>query len=356
MSDKTDSGRTRFPFISSDAFVSPTDRVALTNLQKTPLLPLLVRKFNEYAVDKIFYVKNSAESVRCGPNQFPTLFHMMQEAASILNVPEPELYVKYDYSYNAYTAGVNRTFITLHSALVDNFTNDELMFIIGHEMGHIKCGHVLYQMMGRMLIPLLEVIGDVTLGVGKLAGVGLVMGFYEWMRQAEFSCDRAGLLVSQNVRDSFSATMKLGCGSTRLNEEMNLDAFLEQARSHSEQAGLEGLAKGLLFLMYTWQLDHPQVVFRAKGLDEWIKSSAYETILGGQYAQDMTGGFQMGGQRRCKGCSTMVSATVRFCPNCGSDLNSAAPATPPPAAACAKCGAALARGAKFCADCGASVQ
>jgi hypothetical protein len=46
VSAKTESGRTRLPFISAGAFVSPTDRAALSSLQKTPLLPLLVRKFN----------------------------------------------------------------------------------------------------------------------------------------------------------------------------------------------------------------------------------------------------------------------------------------------------------------------
>jgi len=355
VSEKTESGRTRFPFLCADAFVCPTDQAALNNLQKTPLLPMLVRKFNEYAVDRIFYVNNSAESVRCGPRQFPTLYKIMREAASILDVPEPELYVKYHYSYNAYTAGVNRPFIAVHSALVDDFTDEELFFIIGHEMGHIKAGHVLYQMMGRMLMPLLEIIGDMTLGMGKLAGQGLVVAFYEWLRQAEFSSDRAGMLVCQDARVALTATMKLGCGSTRKDQEMDLDAFLEQARSHTEQAGLEGLAKALLFVMYTWQLDHPQVVFRAKGLDEWIRGGAYDRILAGEYAQDATGGSQMGGQRRCKGCSTIVSVTIRFCPNCGMDLNAPVGAAPATAAACGKCGSTLARGAKFCADCGAPV-
>lgn len=352
LSETTANNRIKFPFISADAFVSQTDKAALHNLQKMPLLPLVVRKFNEYAVDKIFYVKNSAESVRCGEKQFPTLYRLMQEAAEILHVPEPELYVKYDPTYNAYTAGVNRPFITIHSSLINSFTDDELLFVLGHEIGHIKCGHVLYQMMGRMLIPLLEAIGDMTLGLGKLAGVGLVAGFYEWMRQAEFSCDRAGLLVCQNDRTALSATMKLGCGSTRFNSEMDLDAFLEQARNHSEQAGLEGVAKALLFLMYTWQLDHPQVVFRAKWLDEWIASGAYQTILSGRYAQDMTGGSQMGEQVQCKNCKITVSATVRFCPSCGSDLQSNAP--PNAVSNCKSCGSPMLAGARFCTECGTS--
>jgi hypothetical protein len=41
-----------------------------------------------------------------------------------------------------------------------------------------------------------------------------------------------------------------------------------------------------MFLLYTWQLDHPQVVFRAKYLDVWIRSGAYERILSGDYVRD----------------------------------------------------------------------
>jgi RNA polymerase subunit RPABC4/transcription elongation factor Spt4 len=107
-------------------------------------------------------------------------------------------------------------------------------------------------------------------------------------------------------------------------------------------------------VMYTWQLDHPQVVYGAKALDEWIESGAYDNILGGRYAQDTTGGAQMGAQRRCQGCDAMVSATVRFCPNCGSDVTGGATAAASPGD-CAKCGGVLAVGAKFCADCGAPV-
>jgi Zn-dependent protease with chaperone function len=316
----TGKSRVRFPFLSCEAFVSDADRAALANLQRLPLLPVLLRKFNEFAIDRVFYVQNTAEAVRCGPRQFSTLYNVMREAADILHVPEPELYVRYDPAYNAYTAGVNRTFILVHSALMEAFTDEELLFVIGHEIGHMKCGHVLYQMLGRVLIPLLEELGKVTLGIGEIAGRGLVSAFYEWMRQAEYSCDRAGLLVCQSPRVAFSATMKLGCGSTRFDGEMDVDVFLQQARDHAEQEGLEGLTKALLFVFYNWRLSHPQVVYRAKGLDEWHRSGEYRRILDGTYPRDATGAHQMGRQARCAKCSLTVSATVTRCPECGGEL------------------------------------
>lgn len=278
--------RVRLTDLSQEAFVSPTDRAALHNLERLPMLPSLVRRFNEFALDRVFYALNSAESVRCGPEQFPSLHHVLREACEILDVPEPELYLSYNPRYNAYTAGVKRTFIVLHSSLVDHFTDDELLFVVGHEVGHIKCGHVLYQMLGQLLTLIMTGVAETTLGIGRVAMIGLLSAFYEWMRQAEFSADRAGLLACQDPRVALTATMKLGCGNSRLGEEMNVDAFLEQARAYSDHEGMEGAAKLLLFFAYTWRLDHPQIVYRAKGLDEWARSGAYEKILAGYYTRN----------------------------------------------------------------------
>lgn len=346
--------RKRFPHIGADAFVSETDRVALENIQKIPLLPQILRKFHEMAWDKVSYARNSAESVRCGPNQFKTLHAMLRESCDILHITEPELYIKQAESFNAYTSGVNQTFVVIHSRLVEVLDDDELLFVIGHECGHIKAGHVLYQELGRMLLPLLEMLGQATLGLGQLAGAGVVAAFFEWMRQAEMSCDRAGALVVQNPRIVLSALMKMGGGSTRFDSEGSIDGFLEQARNHSQNVGLEGLSKALLFVLYNWQLTHPQVVFRAKGIDEWVNSGAYDRILSGDYPRNMTSATQLGQKVRCSRCRTEVSALVAFCPECGQDLH---PERTAGAAfiSCPSCKEPLAPGTKFCVACGSMV-
>jgi hypothetical protein len=141
-------------------------------------------------------------------------------------------------------------------------------------------------MIGYVLVYLLEAIGSVTLRLGQLAGLGILGAFFEWMRQAEFSCDRAGMLVCQDQRVALSALMKLGCGGTRFIQEMDPDEFLKQARAHADSGVPEGIAKAVLFLLYNWQLTHPQVVFRAKGLDDWIVTGSYDRILAAEYPCD----------------------------------------------------------------------
>ncbi|MBL8040412.1 MAG: hypothetical protein JNM04_03585, partial [Chthonomonas sp.] len=108
--------RIRFPDISIDAFVSEGDRKALATLKKVPLLPMVVQKFYEIGADRWMYCWNMSMSVRCGPNQYPTLHRILRESCAVLDMPEPELYVSSNPFPNAFAGGVERPYITLRSS------------------------------------------------------------------------------------------------------------------------------------------------------------------------------------------------------------------------------------------------
>ena len=45
---------------------------------------------------------------------------------------------------NAFTGGVEKPIIVLHSALVERLNDEETLAVIAHEVGHIHAEHVLY--------------------------------------------------------------------------------------------------------------------------------------------------------------------------------------------------------------------
>ncbi len=275
--------RRTFPAISTDAFVSQGDRVALEALQKVPLLPDLVRKFYDLGLDRWMYVYNMGRSVRCGPRQCSTLYEIMRESCAILDMPEPELYISSNPFPNAFAGGVERPYIVVRSAMIENLNDEELYHLMGHELGHIKAGHVLYFSVASILFPLLEMVGRRTLGMGDAVSIGLVMAFYEWSRQAEVSADRAGMLVAQSMNLSLDANMKLCAGPSRFMGELNRDAYMDQARMYQDMPSWDAIGKLIWFYLMNWQSSHPLFVHRAQEMERWASSGAFERIMNGDY-------------------------------------------------------------------------
>jgi Zn-dependent protease with chaperone function len=283
MSDKK-----RFPGLTADAYTSDTDRKATETLQKIPLLPKVVGKFHEVGWDRWMYAYNMATAVRCGPRQFKTLHDMLRECCEILDVPEPELYISSNPFPNAFAGGVERPYVTIRSSMVDTLNDDQLFHLIGHELGHITSGHLLYHTIARVLIPLLEALGRRTLGVTDAIGMGLVLAFLEWSRQAELSADRCGLLCTQNFELSAQSNLLLCSGPTRLKDEASTEAFLDQSRTYQEMGTLDSIGRMLVFLFYGAQSTHPMPVHRTKDLEKWYLGGGYQRIMDGHYTRRTT--------------------------------------------------------------------
>lgn len=269
--------------ITADAFVSDADKWALDKLKKVPLLPLVIQKFFELGLDRWMYCYNMSMSVRCGPNQYPTLYRILQESCKVLDMPEPELYLASDPFPNAWAGGVERPYITLRSSIVNTMSDEELYHLMGHELGHIKANHVLYFSVASVLLPILDAIGRRTLGTSDLATQALVMAFYEWSRQAEFSADRAGLLVSQSFSTSSNAMLSMCAGPNRLSGEQSTEAFLEQARAYQDAEPLDQVGKVLIFWLMSKYYTHPMPVHRVQDLERWSQSGTFDLIMEGKY-------------------------------------------------------------------------
>jgi len=275
--------RRRFPGIAAHAFVADTDRLALDGLKRVPLLPKVIQKFYELGIDRWMYCWNMAQAVRCGPNQYKTLYEILRESSSVLDVPEPELYITSNPFPNAFAGGVERPYVTIRSSLIDTLDDTQLYHLMGHELGHIKAGHVLYRSVALVLLPLIELVGRRTFGLGDVAGVALMLAYYEWARQAEITADRAGLLVSQKLETSLEANLAMAAGPNRLSHEMHLEPFMEQARAYQDATGLDAIGKVLIYLMMSATYTHPMPVHRAQELERWAMSGAYDRILAGDY-------------------------------------------------------------------------
>jgi Zn-dependent protease with chaperone function len=263
--------------LSPRAYEHPADRAALSALRKVRGFDQMLHWLSGVFGGRSPRLLAMASMVRVDPKQFPTIHRLIQDCATNLDLPEvPEAFVNCDPNPNATTVGIDKPFLVLTSSLIDLLDEEELRFVIGHELGHILSGHAVYRSMLNALLTLSRRI--FFLPVGYLGLRALVSALEEWYRKSEISCDRAGVLAAQDPAAALRAHMKLAGGS-RLGE-MDITSFLEQAREYDAQGDLRDGALKLLSLQ--GQL-HPFAVIRAAELRKWVEGGDYQRILGGDY-------------------------------------------------------------------------
>lgn len=308
--------RRRFPGLDPVALQHPLDRAALNTLQRVPGLDIVVRKFIEVLPERVAYIQNIAQTIRVTPTQCPQLYKQLQEACTILDMPQPELYVAQHPSPNAYTSGHNHPYIVVTTSLLDLLDEDEVLAVIAHELGHIQSGHVLYKTMARCINVLLAIIGDMTLGIGRLVGRSIEYALLEWDRKSEFTADRSAAVVVQDPQVMLTLMMKLAGGTLFQRDQINAEDFLKQADLYEEaDANVLNLVYKALM---TTAVSHPLTIVRARESINWYESREYNDIFEGRYPRvPGYGDSEHREHRQGPQSTTAGEPGLIYCPQCG---------------------------------------
>ena len=263
--------------ISSRSWEHPADRGALVALRKLKgfdtVLKAMSGLFNERAVRLVYL----GSAIRVDERQFGRLNTLLAEAGRILDAPElPELYVAANPVPNALTIGMNKPFIVVSSGLVDLLDDEELRFVLGHELGHAISGHAVYQTLLQRLIQLSGVLNAIP--IGGLGFRAIMAALMEWSRKAELSADRAGLLATQDPPTAFRVHMQLASGGHL--EDLDPTSFFAQGQEYDDAGDLRD---SVLKLLLIEARSHPFAVVRAAELRRWVESGEYTRFLAGDY-------------------------------------------------------------------------
>jgi Zn-dependent protease with chaperone function len=162
---------------------------------------------------------------------------------------------------NAYTFGLGtEPVVVVYSGILRIMDEDELRFIIGHELGHICLGHTwLNSLVGGMA------------GIPSpyFAAVVLYFSFRWWNRACEYSADRAGLLACGKPEKAASALVKLAGGSSAISSVEGWQQALR--RIEAEDDHMEGKAQELLST-------HPMIIRRLQALSQYAASADYQSL------------------------------------------------------------------------------
>ncbi|MAD45363.1 MAG: hypothetical protein CMI02_19630 [Oceanospirillaceae bacterium] len=202
-------------------------------------------------------------SLRISQKMAPDLFQRVTSAQQKLGLEDKDIEL---YIYNspepnascAYTGGDN-IILTFSSGLLMSMSQDELNFVIGHELGHALFHH--YALPTHSILE------------GKSLTASEAMKVMSWSRRAEISADRAGVYVCQNPSAAISSFLKLSCGVAHPIIEFDLKEYSSQIQDLSE------LANSLEDTSHCYS-SHPFNPIRVMAVDLYGQSDRYKQLTG----------------------------------------------------------------------------
>ena len=268
--------------LSSTAYEHPFDKKALASLQNMPGLSPLLKKVNEYGIDRLLRLQSIASEIRVTPRNFPQLYKPLLEACQILDVTTiPELYLFRGTGHiRTYIIGVEKPIVGINIEAMEWLNYDELLFIFGYEIARIKSQHMIYHQMS-IVMPVLKIwISSTTLGLGGLIASGVELALYNWVMMAKLTADRAGLLACQDIDVATTALMKLaGLPEEYLTPHV-IEDFLVQSSEFAANS-VDSLDQVTKILSYS-DSNLSWLVMRTGELLKWVDSGEYNHVLQGE--------------------------------------------------------------------------
>ncbi len=275
----SDKPHKKFAELDKHEYVHPSDSRALAALRMIPGIDSALKKLLAVTGESAIRVIFTASAVKVTPQQCPDLHAKLQIACTTLGVDMPELFVQQNPIVNAFTGGVERPVIVLHSSLIERLSDEEVLAVIAHEVGHIHAEHVLYLTAARLL----EAVASVALAAAPIAAIitqllsgSMRAALLAWARRAELSCDRAALLVTQDA-DVIGRTMMKLCGGT-FASKVDYEQFLAQARDFQKNYDEKALDRFWADIISSG-MSHPFPVWRVSEILKWVESGEYKRLM-----------------------------------------------------------------------------
>ena len=146
----------KFADLNKHDYIHPSDSKALAALKAIPGIDTALKQLLKVTGESAIRVMFMASAVKVTPKQCPDLHAKLQIACTTLGVDMPDFFIQQNPIVNAFTGGVEKPVIVMHSGLLERLNDEETLAVVAHEVGHIHAEHVLYLTAARLL----EALGE----------------------------------------------------------------------------------------------------------------------------------------------------------------------------------------------------
>lgn len=211
--------------LTFDQLRLPQEAHHFQQLWANPAIPALAAsaaQLSSFDTERRIHLANS---LRINEHMLPRVAYVVKTAYDRLQIDAKyEIYVHHDATLTASVSSdeaLDRVTILLSSSLIERMNDAELLFVIGHELGHVAFEHT--------RLPARHILAENPQLDSKTT-----LALLAWARRAELTADRAGLWVCKNFDAATSAFIKLACGLSSEQIQFDAEAYLSQVACLSE--------------------------------------------------------------------------------------------------------------------------
>ena len=204
-------------------------------------------------------------AVKVSDQQYPRVWRAAKAAGAALRVQVPVVFAAPTSSIKVKVLGTeDAPHLIVNLELAEKLDETELIAAIGHELGHVQNGHILYA-------TALHYLTSSAAFFVRWVVQPAIMTLQAWSRRAEVTCDRAALLAVRDLDKTLGAIVKLELGLDK-GSAFNAEEYLKSIGDDKKKGGFGRFAE-----MFR---SHPYVPKRVQALRLFADSALYASVTG----------------------------------------------------------------------------
>lgn len=250
-------------------YIHPEEKIFHVGTESFSLVQLALDQLNDISVQLVRQI-TEGKWVELKPQTAPEIFAAMEEVCTILDFPKrPKIFTRHERNLKIIVGGTDYMQMLIPDYILEEYDSQMLRYMLGNAISMFKSGHVQLATISSVLCS------------NSLTGL-LKLALISFLRAADLSSDRGGLLACQN----FSAAARcilveagLPVGEVRYLSDEEISNLTQEYLSEMSFGVSEGdwLTETSAFFKRITQDETPPHV-RLKELFDWYRNG-YENVL-----------------------------------------------------------------------------
>ncbi|EOU2053473.1 TPA: M48 family metallopeptidase [Clostridium perfringens] len=167
------------------------------------------------------------KTVKVSKKQFPDINICVCDICKRIGIESPEVYIYEDFYYGVESKGSDKPWIEISAKTVEDFSIEELKFLIAREICSINLKHTYYKTLIDQTLNTMEE-SNFVIGIDTFTKT-IKASVYKWYRIINYTCDNFGYLMCNDLKTCINAILKTILNSSFLVENINVSEYLNQS-------------------------------------------------------------------------------------------------------------------------------